>query len=410
MHDKFRVVCAFALTLGVLAGDLHGQLTKSSETGASDQVAKLYRLIDKIAAHPFDPDKPSDMDGRSDDEVRKLDSTLVDRLLSKKSIDEARRSPDPRHLFGLARISALHKRDEPFAGDLFDEAARRDSAPAAYYLSFYYRDTDEDLVLARDWLGVSIQLGFDPADTEWDAVVGEMEKRGLFDPAPVDPSGDDGDAATELTSGTPQLDPDQYHQPALLRAMLAQQNSELDRKFIISGSAPDFLVAASKNPEHADVVNRVLAKQYLAQLVLGLQEKALGEEPAYLPVEIPKLTEFVDANVAGSARLSLQSEEVMIFRKVLGVIVTVAKFKPVVDVIEAIRREGDLNQASVKNAIEAGARGWVENDTRAKALKLYEQTIQEQGKLDAIRLTDLYYKGNPDVVKVYSGLTSVFGR
>ncbi|ESQ09642.1 MAG TPA: hypothetical protein DDY14_07050 [Chromatiaceae bacterium] len=133
------------------------------------EFAEVWEGIDLLAAHPYDPDKPEDVPGVSDEEIVGISEEDVDLLLSDWVIDVAAVAAEPRYLFELGRVALIHDQIK-LAYVLLETANARGSVPASMYLASYFEEDHPEQ--ARQLLESAIAMGFKPASDYWETLFG----------------------------------------------------------------------------------------------------------------------------------------------------------------------------------------------------------------------------------------------
>ncbi|MEM7239340.1 MAG: hypothetical protein AAF501_16160, partial [Pseudomonadota bacterium] len=138
---------------------LYDEVEDFAGADPNEAIAEILDLVDELAAHPDDPDKPEDVAGVYDDDLALLHPDDAAFLLE-EGIDLARErlATNPRFAFELGRVALLHG-DPGVAIDLLTAAADAGSAAAAGYLGTLANDPEE----ARQRLAQAIDGGFAPA-------------------------------------------------------------------------------------------------------------------------------------------------------------------------------------------------------------------------------------------------------
>ncbi len=160
-----------------------------------DEEAELLAGIDRLAAHPADPDNPPGVRGLSDAMLRARPTAEIEALISDCRAAAYAQSGTGRYLFALGRAAYLHQLTGP-AGALLKEASQRGSAAASAYLALLQGTSPQSQELLRQ----SLAGGFVPA-AAWLAL----------EPAAAAP-------AQAVEEHVP-LDYDQFRNPTYLRAL-----------------------------------------------------------------------------------------------------------------------------------------------------------------------------------------------
>jgi hypothetical protein len=176
---------------------------------------------------------------------------------------------------------------------------------------------------------------------------------------------------------------DEFHQPEMIRALHAG-DTQLDSVVVrIPRNAPSFF----KSQDLGSRGQRTTKKIYALQLVIALENLAMEEKREYLPEGTPLLKSFVHADVAGEARVRLESDSEPLVSQLSQKAVDWAKVaSTLLSVITT-----DLNN---------GAPGVVADANReARRVSNYIETLEKHAAIDAVKLMHAYYDGHTEAVE-----------
>lgn len=133
-------------------------------------IESFEERLDELAPHPKDPLKPSNILGKTDEELDSV--SMIEKSQMLELIGEAVEAvpEDARHLFQLGRASLICGQDD-LAFEFLTEATSKGSQAAKAYQAFYF---DENLDTAIQSLDQSYSLGFEPAKAWADELRAEL--------------------------------------------------------------------------------------------------------------------------------------------------------------------------------------------------------------------------------------------
>lgn len=380
----------------------HVAATTPSTPQATDGQAELvpiWQTIDELAAHPDDPALPAGVAGVTDASVAALADEEVELLLAEPIIDIAARSDSPRHLFALGRVASLHGHDD-LAYQLLAAAVEAGSAPAHLYITDWYTD-DRDQTLAL--LGAAIEMGFGPADAAWDQAEAHFASRYAAAQA----------AATSAAAQPLDIASIDFAQADIVAALFAGNGTLEGIEPKIPHAAPDWVKDTQGNPALARQVREAITTMYACHLGIALIDKAIQENPAYLP-ETPLVSNFVSADTKAVASLRLDTGE-MLLNKLGGKLV--GRWQSVKGALDTTWRSaktlfGQADGLSLDGALgglediaKAGTDEYLLHDKRRKALERMNETIKDEALLDVNRLHAVFLAGRKaEVLRFYTSL------
>lgn len=358
-------------------------------TDIPHELTSAWAAIDQLAAHPADPDLPSGVEGVTDEQVAALPAESVARLLSDETVEAAMMSDRPRHVFALGRVASIHGADE-LAFELLYAAVESGSAPAHMYIADWYADDPEQ---ALALLGAAVEMGFAPA-----AYARDQAQASFFAG-----NADTGAAAPMDLASI------QFEQADIVRALFAGDSSLDGVQPKVPGAAPDWVKDAENDPELAGAVRRAITTMYACNLAIALIDKALQENPAYLP-ETPLVSNFVSADTKAVASLRLETGEMLITQTASRLVGRWESAKGVLGATwqsartlfgrpDGLTMEGALG--SLSEVVQTGTSEYLKHDKRRKALARMNATVQEQAMLDANRLHAVFLDGRQEEVLAF---------
>jgi hypothetical protein len=181
----------------------------------------------------------------------------------------------------------------------------------------------------------------------------------------------------------------EFHQPEMIRALHSGDTQLSSVVVKIPRNAPNFL----KSQDLHSRGQRTTKKIYALQLVIELENLALDERPEHLAVGTPLLKKLVHADVAGEARVRLESDSEPLVSQLSRDVVDWAKvFTTAVAAITA-----DINNGQPGFATDA--------NREARRVSDYMQTLTNHAKIDAGILKEIYYQGQIEAIEaVYASL------
>lgn len=235
MNQKFGIaagVFILSVTLGWFGTSmLHqsGLLPLAQEiedfagSDPDEAVAEFLDLLDELAAHPDDPDKPDYVSGVYDDELAQLHPEDAAFLLEQGiSLARERLGTEPRYAFEVGRVALFHG-DPGVALDLLSAAADAGSAAAAGYLGAMA----EDPVEAEALLQQAVAGGFAPANEALASLKDEIAQ------AEAEARQAQEDEERRQNSQGRDAGFDSFNRPDIIKALTSDQTGSIDRNTLL---------------------------------------------------------------------------------------------------------------------------------------------------------------------------------